>query len=102
MAKIWSDILVPLAIVGAVAAQTVGVEVNRAARLRTWFPQRDTVVTTSLPDSTLRSPLDSIAEEEEFDLFAEPQEDTTPKVYARDTMKVPDSLKLVDPFLYQW
>ena len=102
MAKIWSDILVPLAIVGAVAAQTVGVEVNRAARLRTWFPQRDTVVTSPLPDSTLRSPLDSIAEEEEFDLFAEPQEDTTPKVYARDTMKVPDSLKLVDPFLYQW
>ncbi|MBQ3812657.1 MAG: putative porin [Bacteroidales bacterium] len=102
MAKIWSDILVPLAIAGAVAAQTVGVEVNRAARLRTWFPQRDTVVTTSLPDSTLRSPFDSLAEEEEFDLFAEPQEDTTPKVYARDTMKVPDSLKLVDPFLYQW
>ena len=102
MAKIWSDIMVPLAIVGAVAAQTVGVEVNRAARLRTWFPQRDTVVTSPLPDTTLRSPLDSIAEEEEFDLFAEPQEDTTPKVYARDTMKVPDSLKLVDPFLYQW
>ncbi len=100
MAKIWSDILVPLALAGAVAAQTVGVEVNRAARLHAFFPQRDTV-TTALPDTT-RSPLDSLAAEEDFDLFAEPQEDTLPKVFARDTMKVPDSLKTTDPFLYQW
>ena len=99
MAKFWSDILVPLAIAGAVAAQTVGVEVNRAARLHAWLPQRDTV-TTALPDTT-RSPLDTLAEEEDFDLFAE-EEDTLPKVYARDTMKVPDSLRLTDPFLYQW
>ena len=102
MAKFWSEVVIPLAVAGAVAAQTIGVEVNRAARLRAWFPQRDTVLTASLPDTTLKSPLDSLAEEEEFDLFAEPQEDTTPKIYARDTMKVPDSLKLVDPFLYQW
>ena len=102
MAKFWSEVVIPLAVAGAVAAQTIGVEVNRAARLRAWFPQRDTVLTASLPDTTLKSPLDSLAEEEEFDLFAEPQEDTTPKLYARDTMKVPDSLKLVDPFLYQW
>ena len=45
MAKFWADILVPVAIVGAVAAQTLGVEVHRAAKLHTWFPEavRDTV-----------------------------------------------------------
>ncbi|MBR1887064.1 MAG: hypothetical protein IJ813_01200, partial [Bacteroidales bacterium] len=53
-------------------------------------------------DSASKSPLDSIADEEDFDLFAIAPEDTMPKVYARDTMKVPDSLKLTDPFLYEW
>ena len=167
MSKI-GNILLPIAVAGLVAAQTVGVEVNRATRLHKWFPVavKDTVVAdTSAPaapdslqkdsllaaadsvkhasdsaaadslqhrrdsiqalidslkakadtarmdslyailmqmDSSARSPLDSLAEEEDFDLFAIPQEDTMPKVYARDTMKVPDSLKLTDPFLYEW
>ena len=135
MAKIWTDILVPVVIVGAVAAQTVGVEVSRASRLRSWFPRfrPDTVEQVAAdtqkalarlrPDS-LALPADTLSvadsllpaadsltdapkvqkdtlEEEEFDLFGEP-EDTTPKVFARDTMKVPDSLKLTDPFLYEW
>ena len=47
-------------------------------------------------------PLDILASEEDFDLFAIPPEDTMPKVYARDTMKIPDSLKVTDPFLYEW
>ena len=102
MAKFWSEVVIPLAVAGAVAAQTVGVEVNRAARLHTWFPQRDTVETT-LPDTTLLSQKDTLSEEEEdFDFFSGPQEDTLPKVFARDTMKVPDSLRLSNPFLYQW
>ena len=29
-------------------------------------------------------------------------EDTTPVILARDTIKVPDSLKLTDPFRYKW
>ena len=128
MAKFWADILVPVAIAGAVAAQTLGVEIHRAARLHAWFPQavRDTVRRDSLKalqdslktrpdtlhlsadslrqmrDSLGRSPLDSLAEEEDFDLFAESPKDTTPAITARDTMKVPDSLRLTDPFLYQW
>ena len=142
MAKIWTDILVPVVIVGAVAAQTVGVEVSRASRLRSWFPRfrPDTVEqvaadtqkalarlrpdslalpadTLSVADSlrpaadSLKAAADSLKdapkaqkdtlEEDDFDLFGEP-EDTTPKVFARDTMKVPDSLKLTDPFLYEW
>ena len=111
MAKIWSDIVLPIAVAGAVAAQTVGVEVNRARRLQAWFPQRDTV-TAVMPDSTLvqkdtvlKSLTDTtvakLEDEEEFDLFAE-ADDTLPKVFARDTMKVPDSLRITDPFLYQW
>ena len=109
MAKFWTDVLVPLAIAGAVAAQTVGVEINRAVRLHAWFPQAQQDTTLTLPDTTLvqkdsiRSVIDSLAQEEDFDLFAENEpEDTLPKIFARDTMKVPDSLKTTDPFLYQW
>ena len=137
MAKLWTDILVPLVIVGGVAAQTLGVEMHRAAKVREYFPevrlhmqdslkkdslriQADTVTVDSLripadslialpdslpvqpQDSSARSPLDSLAEEEDFDLFAEEKEDTLPPVFARDTMKVPDSLRITDPFLYQW
>ena len=111
MAKIWSDIVLPIAVAGAVAAQTVGVEVNRARRLQAWFPQRDTV-TAVMPDSTLvqkdtvlkalaDTTVAKLEDEEEFDLFAE-ADDTLPKVFARDTMKVPDSLRITDPFLFQW
>ena len=141
MAKLWTDILLPLAVAGGVAAQTLGVEMNRARVLHAWFPdaRRDTVQVDSLhrpldslvkvlqKDSTQRpsldslsprDPLDSLARAtmeqmqkdsirarrdsltEEEDLFG--AEDNVPTVYARDTMKVPDSLKLTDPFLYQW
>ena len=136
MAKIWTDILFPLAIAGAVAAQTVGIEISRASRLHAWFPQlqRDTTVQVdtpksptlpdtlkALPDSlkglpdSLKVPADTLKaagdslkdfpkeDEEDFFLFGEDAAaDTVPTVFARDTMKVPDSLKLTDPFLYQW
>ena len=112
MAKIWTDILVPLAIAGAVAAQTLGVEVTRASRLGAWFPSAQTDTTKRLPDSlktlpdSLKTRPDSLKVQadtldEDFDFFGEPA-DTTPKITARDTMKVPDSLKVTDPFLYQW
>ena len=102
MAKFWADILVPVAIVGVVAAQTLGVEVHRASRLHAWFPEavRDTVVTdTTVRDSVLRDTLD---EEDFFFGDAPAPVDTTPKIYARDTMRVPDSLQYTDPFMYKW
>jgi len=101
MKSFWTEILVPAAIVGLTLVQTVGVETSRAVRLSAWFPDapRDTVVQA---DTVRRSPLDSLADEEDFDLFADQAVDTTPKVYARDTMKVPDSLRFTDPFLYRW
>ena len=123
MSKI-GNILLPVAVASLVAAQTIGVEASRASRLHQWFPQTPDSTRTAVPDSakspadslkadslykalsqldsTSKSPLDSLAAEEDFDLFAEPQEDTTPILHARDTMKVPDSLKTKDPFLYQW
>ena len=106
MAKVWADILLPMAIAGTVAAQTLGVEVNRARVLHAWFPEakRDTVQVDSTRkplDSLAKNPIDSLAQEEDYELFGAP-EDTTPTVFARDTMKVPDSLKVTDPFLYQW
>ena len=112
MAKFWADILVPVAIVGAVAAQTLGVEVHRAAKLHAWFPEavRDTVAvdtvarSAAVPDSLLRdtSARDTVDDEDFF--FGEAPEpvDTTPKIFARDTMRVPDSLQYTDPFLYKW
>ena len=100
MAKFWSDILVPLAITGVVAVQTLGVEISRASHLHAWFPiaQQDTLVRKdTLPQR------DTLPDEEDFFLFGEEEKpDTTPKIMARDTMKVPDSLRLTDPFRYQW
>ena len=42
--------------------------------------------------------------DENFDFFGVSVQDadTTPKVSARDTMKVPDSLRTRNPFLYRW
>lgn len=107
MAKIWTDILVPIAIAGAVAAQTLGVEISRASRLHGWFPQvqRDTLKQDTLRCDSLKLDSlkrDTLALEDEFDLFAETSQDTTPAITARDTMKVPDSIQVTDPFLYQW
>ena len=106
MAKFWADILVPIAIVGSVAAQTLGVEVSRASRLRGMFPEavRDTVVRDTSAADTVKMDsvlVDSLSEEDFF--FGDHEEaDTTPKIYARDTMRVPDSLQFTDPFLYKW
>ena len=105
MAKFWTDILVPVALAGAVAAQTLGVELTRASRLRASFPSAQIDTTKVHPDSlkihpdSLKAKADTL--DEDFDFFGEAA-DTTPKITARDTMKIPDSLKVTDPFLYQW
>lgn len=60
-----------------------------------------TVAADSLgrPDTLARTDtLGFFDEEEELGGF----EEETPKIFARDTMKVPDSLKTTDPFLYQY
>ena len=111
--------MLPAVVAGLVAAQTVGVEASRAVRLHKWFPGavKDTVRVDSLAVKDTLSRIDTLSIkdtlsvkdtlfhtdslEEDFDFFGQ-EEDTVPKVFARDTMKVPDSLKTTDPFLYQW
>ena len=106
MAKMWSKILFPAAVTGAVLAQTLGIDIARSERVRaTLVPyyRPDTVAIDTharIQTDSLRAKADSL-EEEYFDLFAN-EEDSVPAVFARDTMKVPDSLKYTNPFLYEW
>nr|MCR5019329.1 hypothetical protein [Bacteroidales bacterium] len=89
MKHVWSEILVPAVIVGATLAQTLGVEAYRAGeRAEVLMNQRftspkDTIVVEDTTDY----------DDEGFFFGEEMQEDTMPKITARDTMKVPDSLK---------
>ena len=110
MAKIWADILVPAVIAGAVAAQTLGVDVSRASKVSMWFPEAKQDTVTRLPNGLRPVIYESIiaardtSEVEDtlsFDM-AEVEADTLPKITARDTMKVPDSLRLTDTFRYRW
>jgi len=105
MKNLWTEIIVPAAVAALTLAGTVGVESARTVRPETRFHplhslQLDTLRRDTLRRDTVRTDLS----DEEFDFFGEAvvQEDTTPKIFARDTMKVPDSLRTVDPFLYRW
>ena len=97
MKHFWSEIVVPVAIVGATLAQTLGVEAYRAG-------ERADVLLHRSPADTIVVNENSDTLEDDYDFFfgEEQPEDTTPKIHARDTMKVPDSLKTTNPFLYQW
>ena len=98
MKHVWSEILVPAVIVGATLAQTLGVEAYRAdARAE------------AMAVRLFKSPADTIwvndtswFSDDGFVFTEQPVDDTLPRITARDTMKVPDSLKTADPFLYQW
>ena len=68
------------------------VSVDLAARDTVKTAVKDTVKTVSDDDGFW---------DDDFDLFSE-SKDTLPKITARDTMKVPDSLRTTDPFLYKW
>ena len=125
MKNLWSDILVPAAIVSLTLAGTVGVESARVASrapvfaaLRQLPPDSLHTDTSALPPAdslkaqadSLRQAADTIALQdaadsldEDFFFFGEDQNaDTIPWVDPRDTVKVPDSLRITDPFLYKW
>ena len=116
MKNLWSEIIVPVVIAGLTVAGTVGVETSRAvrpdARVRALREVRlDTLRKDTIPQDTVRKAAaakkDTILKDlsdDEFDFFGETlqEPDTTPVVFARDTMKVPDSLRTADPFLYRW
>ena len=111
MKNLWSEIIVPAVIAGLTVVGTVGVESARTVRpdarvrllreVRLDTIPRDTVkkAAAAKKDTVLKDLSD-----DEFDFFGvtEVEADTTPRIYARDTMKVPESLRTTDPFLYRW
>ena len=114
MKNLWSEILVPAVIAGLTMAGTVGVETSRTVRPEHRFSllhavRLDTLAKDTLSiDSVKRAvAADSVStdfDDDDFDLFADTDspQDTLPRIFARDTMKVPDSLRFTDPFLYRW
>ena len=125
MKNLWSEILVPAVIAGLTVIGTVGVESARTVRpdtrvrllrevrldtlRRDTVPQDtgkkaavklDTVKTNPVKKDTVLKDLS----DDNFDFFGITvhDADTTPRIFARDTMKVPDSLRITDPFLYRW
>ena len=114
MQATWSKILVPVTVVGLALFQTLGFDSRR--------PERDVssyaAVRSVTKEEIMISPEDTTKKKktppppkkevidwgDDDDLFltADSPADTIPAITARDTMKVPDSLKLTDPFLYQW
>ena len=116
MKNLWSEILVPAVIAGLTVIGTVGVESARTVRPETRVRllrevRLDTLRRDTVPQDTGKkaAPVkkDTVLKnlsDENFDFFGVSVQDadTTPKVSARDTMKVPDSLRTRNPFLYRW
>ena len=115
MKNLWSEILVPAVIAGLTVIGTVGVETTRTvrpdARVRLLRDVRlDTLTRDTLPPDSAKTAVpkkETVVKDlsdDDFDFFGVEEEavDTVPRVFARDTMKVPDSLRLKDPFLYQY
>lgn len=113
MKKVVAKIWVPLLLVTIAAVQSFGIDAHRAVRL---WSLADSLVLTRQDDSTAieTAPADSLRIDSLFtDLFAEDSTsadssavDTaaldTLFLTARDTIKVPDSLKETDPFFYKY
>ena len=116
MKNLWSEIIVPAVIAGLTVVGTVGVESSRAVRpdvhVRVLREVRlDTLRKDTIPQDTLRkadaAKKDTVLKDlsdDSFDFFGVTVKDadTVPRIYARDTMKVPESLRTTDPFLYRW
>ena len=113
MKNLWSEIVVPAVVASLTLVGTVGMETSRTVRpdarflllreVRLDTLGRDTLVQDTVVKAAPRK--DTVAtgpREEDFDFFADVEEDTLPRIFARDTMKVPDSLRTVNPFLYRW
>ena len=98
VAKIW----VPTLLVLLAAVQSFGIDAHRAVRL---WGLTDSLVLTRLDDTTateaiLTDSLDLIADS--TDISADTAGIDTLFLTARDTIKVPDSLKETDPFFFKY
>lgn len=102
LAKIW----VPALLVMLAATQTFGLDAGRSANLRRIA---DSLRTSSLDDSTaLAGPaVDSLEPAADSTFILDFKNDSIPaadtmKLSPRDTIKVPDSLKITDPIRYRY
>ena len=116
MKNLWSEILVPAVIASLTVIGTVGVESARTMRPDTRVRllrevRLDTLRRDTVPQDTGKKAAavkkDTVLKDlsdEDFDFFGVSIQDadTTPRIFARDTMKVPDILRTQDPFLYRW
>ena len=111
MKNLWSEIIVPAVIAGLTVVGTVGVESARTVRPDARVRLLREVRLDTIPRDTVKKAAavkkDTVLKDlsdDEFDFFGETEveADTTPRIYARDTMKVPESLRTTDPFLYRW
>ena len=98
LAKIW----VPLLLVTIAAIQSFGIDASRSVgfrRLTDSLAHNNLADTTSLRDSII--PAGQAADSTHADSAAN---DSTINLIltARDTIKIPDSLKLTDPFKYRY
>ncbi len=108
LAKIW----VPTLLVLVAAVQSFGIDAHRAARI---FGLADSLVLNNSDDTTNAvasvidslQPLDSVLVPDSLNmeidsLFSDSLSMDTLILTARDTIKVPDSLKETDPFFYKY
>ena len=115
MKNLWSEILVPAVIAGLTIVGTVGVESTRTVRpdgrVRLLREVRlDTLLQDTLKRDSVKADVpkkETIVKDlsdDDFDFFGVEDEpiDTTPRIYARDTMRAPESLRSEDPFLYRY
>ena len=115
MKNLWSEILVPAVIAGLTIVGTVGVESTRTVRpdgrVRLLREVRlDTLLQDTLKRDSVKADVpkkETVVKDlsdDDFDFFGVEDEpiDTTPRIYARDTMRAPESLRSEDPFLYRY
>ena len=86
----------PLVVTGIAAFQTIGMTVSPVMPSLTPSVVRDSVRRGSKDTIIYKNPFSSKGSQT-FSLF-----DTIPATLARDTIKVPDSLRFIDPFRFQW
>ena len=103
MRKLLSKIWFPLAVVTAACLQMWASDSSRIAAASAEEPsgKADTVIYSNKKIYTKFRKEGSKALGDSLEGVME-VEDTTPVILAKDTIKVPDSLRLTDPFRYKW
>ena len=96
MKTAFSRIWFPAAVVSAMVAQLISVETPSQDFTFSVAPQTDTIIYKNKFASR------ASAESENDSLFVLEAVADTNRITARDTMKVPDSLKFADPFRYKY